>query len=86
MTNLRFNADGSPNTNIGHTEIHPQPGHKSYIKLCDNFYECRVINNIREVLYMGKWITHSDFVDRLFKDDKMDEIVELLQAARAKKA
>jgi hypothetical protein len=81
---MRFNADGNPNMDVGHVELHPQPGHKSYINLCNSFYEVRAINGIRQVMCNGEWVNYSDFVDQLFKDDKIDEIAELIEAAGAK--
>lgn len=48
------------------------------IKLKNSVYEVRVVNNTREVMAGGKWLEASYFIDWLCDNDRLDEVMDLV--------
>lgn len=48
------------------------------IKLKNSVYEVRVVNNTREVMAGGKWLKASYFIDWLCDNDRLDEVMDLV--------
>ena len=55
--------------------------HKHYIGLCGKVYQVRVVDDVRQVLSGGEWITHTQFVDNLADDKNWDALYELAKGA-----
>jgi len=55
--------------------------HKHYIGLCGKAYQVRVVDDVRQVLSGGEWITHTQFVDNLADDKNWDALYELAKGA-----
>lgn len=54
--------------------------HKTFLGLCGNFYQVRVINGERQILYEGKWIAAHLFVDFLASKGEWDKLCDIIRA------
>ena len=51
--------------------------HQHYIGVCGKAYRVRVLGGMRQVSVDGEWISHSQFVDKLYKAQNWDALYEL---------